>query len=214
MHPSNLPPSVRPRHRKKRRKSFLLNAIGFMFAAGVTGVIAVSAAAGYFIWQASQELPSYENLANYEPPVMTRIHAHDGQLIAEYARERRIFVPINTVPKTVIAAFLSAEDKRFFEHGGLDWDHVIAEQSAKGVDSLWERASGISTLPRLILIDRADQIGTQRRVDPGRINHYAAGCEELFADERTNLRPQTQGSDPGDPDRAGLRERQNPRAVS
>jgi len=125
MHPSNLPPSVRPRHRKKRRKSFLLNAIGFMFAAGVTGVIAVSAAAGYFIWQASQELPSYENLANYEPPVMTRIHAHDGQLIAEYARERRIFVPINTVPKTVIAAFLSAEDKRFFEHGGLDYIGIV-----------------------------------------------------------------------------------------
>ena len=51
---------------------------------------------------------------------MTRIHAHDGSLIAEYARERRIFVPINTIPKRVIAAFLSAEDKRFYEHGGLD----------------------------------------------------------------------------------------------
>ena len=52
---------------------------------------------------------------------MTRIHAHDGSLMAEYARERRIFVPINVIPKLVIAAFLSAEDKRFYEHGGLDF---------------------------------------------------------------------------------------------
>jgi penicillin-binding protein 1A len=55
---------------------------------------------------------------------MTRIHAHDGSLMAEYARERRIFVPINVIPKLVIAAFLSAEDKRFFEHGGLDFTGI------------------------------------------------------------------------------------------
>ena len=60
----------------------------------------------------------YDSLANYEPPVMTRIHAHDGSLMAEYARERRIFVPINVPPKQVIAAFLSAEDRRFYDHGG------------------------------------------------------------------------------------------------
>ena len=52
---------------------------------------------------------------------MTRIHANDGSLIAEYARERRIFVPINTVPKIVIGAFLSAEDKNFYKHNGLDF---------------------------------------------------------------------------------------------
>ena len=51
------------------------------------------------LWKTSQDLPDYESLAKYEPPVMTRIHAHDGTLIAEYARERRIFVPINTIPK-------------------------------------------------------------------------------------------------------------------
>ena len=72
----------------------------------------------------SQDLPDYESLAKYEPPVMTRIHAHNGALIAEYARERRIFVPINTIPKRVIAAFLSAEDSRFYEHGGVDFQGV------------------------------------------------------------------------------------------
>ena len=65
---------------------------------------------------------------------MTRIHAHDGSLMAEYARERRIFVPINVIPKLVIAAFLSAEDKRFYEHGGLDFTGIgraVVQQSAQ-----------------------------------------------------------------------------------
>jgi penicillin-binding protein 1A len=79
---------------------------------------------GFFVWKASRDLPDYDSLAKYEPPVMTRIHAHDGSLMAEYARERRIFVPINVVPKLVIAAFLSAEDKRFYEHGGLDFTGI------------------------------------------------------------------------------------------
>ena len=76
------------------------------------------------MWQASRDLPDYERLAKYEPPVMTRIHANDGTLMAEYARERRIFVPINVIPKMVIQAFLAAEDRRFYEHGGLDFTGI------------------------------------------------------------------------------------------
>ena len=86
--------------------------------------VAASGVVGFFVWKASRDLPDYDSLAKYEPPVMTRIHAHDGSLMAEYARERRIFVPINVVPKLVIAAFLSAEDKRFYEHGGLDFTGI------------------------------------------------------------------------------------------
>lgn len=120
MQPQYPPPQKRRRPRK-RRKSALLGILGFLFTSGVFVFVAGSSVAGYFIWKASQDLPSYEKLETYEPPVMTRIHANDGALIAEYARERRIFVPINTVPKNVIGAFLSAEDRRFFEHGGLDY---------------------------------------------------------------------------------------------
>ncbi len=98
----------------------LLSFLGFSFAATVAVIIAGSAVAGYFIWQASNDLPGYDSLAKYEPPVMTRIHAANGALIAEYARERRVFVPINAIPKRMIQAFLSAEDRRFYEHGGLD----------------------------------------------------------------------------------------------
>jgi len=97
IYPSELPP---PRKRK-RRKSFLLSFLGFGFAAAGVVFICASAAAGYLLWKTSQDLPDYESLAKYEPPVMTRIHAHDGSLIAEYARERRIFVPINTIPKMI-----------------------------------------------------------------------------------------------------------------
>jgi penicillin-binding protein 1A len=115
-----LPPPAAPKKKRKRR-SWLLGLLGFGFASAVVMFLAAAAVAGFFFWKASRDLPDYESLAKYEPPVMTRIHAHDGSLMAEYARERRIFVPINVVPKLVIAAFLSAEDKRFYEHGGLDF---------------------------------------------------------------------------------------------
>ncbi len=98
----------------------LLSFLGWTFASGVLLFVIGSAAVGFMIYRASHDLPDYESLAKYEPPVMTRIHAHDGALIAEYARERRIFIPINTIPKLMIAAFLSAEDRRFYEHGGID----------------------------------------------------------------------------------------------
>src|SRR5436190_2829145 len=118
-----LPPPVLPR-RRRRRRSWLLGLLGFGFASGVVMFVAVAGVVGFFVWKASRDLPDYESLAKYEPPVMTRIHAHDGSLMAEYARERRIFVPINVVPKLVIAAYLSAEDKRFYEHGGLDFTGI------------------------------------------------------------------------------------------
>jgi penicillin-binding protein 1A len=98
-----------------------LSLLTFAFAAGVLLFLVATTAVGYVVWQASRDLPDYERLAKYEPPVMTRIHANDGALMAEYARERRIFVPINVVPKMVIQAFLAAEDRRFYEHGGFDF---------------------------------------------------------------------------------------------
>src|SRR5690349_18741192 len=122
IYPPPQPPP--PQRRRKRRKSLLLSILGFTFAAGVVVFLVASAGAGYLLWKMSQDLPDYESLSKYEPPVMTRIHAHNGALIAEYARERRIFVPINTIPKRVIAAFLSAEDSRFYEHGGVDFQGV------------------------------------------------------------------------------------------
>jgi penicillin-binding protein 1A len=117
-------PDQPPPPRRRRRKSLLLSFLGFGFAAAVVVFLVGSAAAGFVLWKFSRDLPDYESLSKYEPPVMTRIHANNGALIAEYARERRIFVPINTIPKRVIAAFLSAEDSRFYEHGGVDFQGI------------------------------------------------------------------------------------------
>ncbi|HEX2841897.1 penicillin-binding protein 1A [Hyphomicrobium sp.] len=148
--PTLPPPQREPRRKSRRRKSFLLSFLGWSFGAFVVLFLVGSAGAGYVLWQASQDLPDYESLARYEPPVMTRIHAHDGSLIAEYARERRIFVPINTIPKRVVAAFLSAEDRRFYEHGGLDLQGIaravfkMIETKIQGGDRRTEGASTIT----------------------------------------------------------------------
>ena len=127
--------------------------LGFGFGALVVGFLAASAAAGFLLWKVSKDLPGYESLAKYEPPVMTRIHAQDGALISEYARERRIFVPINTIPKRVIAAFLSAEDRRFYEHGGVDFQG-IARAVFKAAESKFEgrarRTEGASTITQQV----------------------------------------------------------------
>ncbi|MEZ5818578.1 MAG: penicillin-binding protein 1A [Hyphomicrobiaceae bacterium] len=117
-------PPPAPRRPRRRRRSRLLSLLGFAFASMVVLFVLGAAAAGFLLWQASRDLPASDKLASYEPPVMTRIHAHDGALIAEYARERRIFVPINTVPQKLIHAFLSAEDRRFYEHIGLDFTGI------------------------------------------------------------------------------------------
>mgnify|MGYP001819818296 FL=1 len=111
--------------RKKKRGGFFLRFLGFVAAACMILSIAVAGAVAFVLWKVSQELPDYENLARYEPPVMTRIHANDGRLIAEYSRQRRIYVPISAVPKLVIDAYLSAEDKNFYQHGGLDMQGIV-----------------------------------------------------------------------------------------
>jgi len=104
---------------------FVLRFFGFLFSIGAMLFVIGAAALGYFYWQYSKDLPDHAALANYEPPVMTRVHAVDGSLLAEYARERRLYLPIQAVPKQVIAAFLSAEDKNFYRHSGIDPEGVV-----------------------------------------------------------------------------------------
>ncbi|RJF81986.1 penicillin-binding protein 1A [Azospirillum cavernae] len=73
----------------------------------------------------NQDLPDYTKLANYQPPVTTRVHAGDGRLLAEFASERRVFVPMDAMPRRVVNAFMSAEDKNFYEHKGVDPTGVL-----------------------------------------------------------------------------------------
>jgi penicillin-binding protein 1A len=102
----------------------MLRFFGLLFAAGtIIFIVAVAGAAG-LLWHYSKSLPDYSQLQDYEPAVMTRVHASDGSLLAEYARERRLYIPIQAVPKLVTNAFVAAEDKNFYEHGGIDFSGI------------------------------------------------------------------------------------------
>lgn len=96
----------------------LFGAAAVLFIAGVLSVT-------YLLWRMSDDLPDYDHLADYAPPIMTRMHAGDGQLIAEYAKERRMFVPIEAIPERVTYSFMAAEDKNFYEHQGLYFKGIL-----------------------------------------------------------------------------------------
>src|SRR5215472_2120309 len=98
----------------------MVKLIRFLFVCTVVLAIAACGFVGVTIWHFGRELPDYQQLAHYQPPITTRVHAGDGRLLAEYAAERRVFVPIQAIPKRLVTAFLSAEDKNFFSHHGID----------------------------------------------------------------------------------------------
>ncbi|MBI2585050.1 MAG: penicillin-binding protein 1A, partial [Rhodospirillales bacterium] len=93
------------------------------------------------------DLPEYRQLANYEPPVMTRVYGGDGRLLAEYAVEKRVFVPIKAMPRRVVEVFLAAEDKNFYTHPGVDLLSVVraALTNVKNLGSS-KRPVGASTI--------------------------------------------------------------------
>src|SRR5246500_5442682 len=102
----------------------LFRFFGFLFALGtLVFIVGVGAVAG-LLYHFSKDLPDYSQLQDYEPPVMTRVHAADGELLAEYAKQRRLYLPIQAVPKLVINAFISAEDKNFYDHPGIDFSGI------------------------------------------------------------------------------------------
>ena len=86
----------------------------------VLGGLTAAGGGLWVFWHYGRDLPDYSQLADYEPPVMTRVHAGDGQLLAEYATENRVFVPIRAMPRLIINAVLSAEDQNFYIHPGID----------------------------------------------------------------------------------------------
>ncbi len=98
----------------------MVKLLRFLFVCAVILAIAGCGLVGITIWYFGRDLPDYQQLAHYQPPIMTRVQAGDGRLLAEYAAERRIFVPIQAIPKQVIDAFVSAEDKNFYTHHGID----------------------------------------------------------------------------------------------
>ncbi|HHN68226.1 MAG TPA: penicillin-binding protein 1A [Thermopetrobacter sp.] len=98
----------------------MLRLLGYLFSVGFVFALALAVGVGYVIWETSRTLPDTKALENYQPKVVTRVHAADGSLLAEYAHQRRLFVPIDAIPKKLIEAVISAEDKNFYHHIGID----------------------------------------------------------------------------------------------
>ncbi|MEQ1789662.1 MAG: penicillin-binding protein 1A [Rickettsiales bacterium] len=103
----------------------IIGLFGWLFSIGFTLSI-IGAAVGVLMFNHySQDLPDHSQLAKYDPETLTRLYAANGKLLAEYATEKRVFVPISAIPKSVINAFLSAEDKNFYTHTGVDFTGLV-----------------------------------------------------------------------------------------
>lgn len=104
--------------------SFITAVFGWIFAIFCSGAIIASIGAFLVFQHYTKDLPDYTQLANYDPPTLTRLYANNGKLMAEYAVEKRVYVPLSAIPKRVTQAFLSAEDKNFYTHTGIDYQGI------------------------------------------------------------------------------------------
>ena len=103
----------------------ILKFIKFLIILSIFGAFTISGFALYALWKYSPELPSYDELKNYNPNLSSRVFTSDGILLDKYFIEERIFVPIDRIPNNLINAFISAEDKNFFSHRGIDSFAII-----------------------------------------------------------------------------------------
>ena len=103
---------------------FIARFFGLIFATFAIVFVVAAVGAGAVIFKYEQDLPDYTQLKNYEPPVMTRVHAGDGSVLAEYSHERRLYLPSSAIPALVKEAFISAEDKNFYTHNGVDLEGI------------------------------------------------------------------------------------------
>ncbi len=103
------------------------------------------------LWYFSIGLPDYKKLSNYQPPISSRVYSEDSKLIAEYALEKRLFIPYESIPEKVVNAFLSAEDKNFFSHPGIDAKGIVRAfiKNIKNI-SQNKRLEGASTITQQV----------------------------------------------------------------
>jgi len=136
--------------RTRRKRILIWSAAGIGITA-LVGLIVAAAGILFVLLTYGRDLPDYRQLANYEPPVLTRIYAGDGSVLREYAREKRLFIPIEAVPKQVIHAFLSAEDKNFYHHPGVDFAGV-ARAAISNIGNIVSgaRLEGASTITQQV----------------------------------------------------------------
>ena len=100
--------------------SFVSSSIKLLIKFMIISLLIITILIFYLLWKFSPDLPSYSDLKNYKPSLTTRVFTSDGMLLDEYFLEERLFVPIEKIPVNLINAFISAEDKNFYNHFGFD----------------------------------------------------------------------------------------------
>ncbi|WP_299661092.1 penicillin-binding protein 1A [uncultured Ruegeria sp.] len=129
---------------------FILSFFGAIFSLVTLGIFMAALVVGAIFWMYGRDLPSHESLAQYKPPTISRIYSGEGQLIDEFAQERRLFTPSEEIPDLVKQAFISAEDKNFYTHQGYDPRGIVAA-GVEAVRSKGETVRGASTITQQVM---------------------------------------------------------------
>jgi penicillin-binding protein 1A len=129
---------------------FILSFLGGIFTTVTMSIGMVALSIGAIFWMYGRDLPSHESLAQYTPPTISRIYSGQGRLIDEFAKERRLFAPADTIPALIKQAFISAEDKNFYTHEGYDLRGI----GAAAIDAVRSRGAdvrGASTITQQVM---------------------------------------------------------------
>ncbi len=129
---------------------FIIGFFGAVFSAVTLAIIAIAVAIGGILFVYSHDLPGHDALANYTPPTISRIYSREGMIVDEFAAERRLFVSSDEIPDLVAQAFISAEDRNFYEHGGYD-PRAIAAALVEAVRSRGRDVRGASTITQQVM---------------------------------------------------------------
>ena len=133
-------------------KSVGLRIISIIFGLITFGIIAVAIASVSIFWYFSKDLPSYQQLSEYKPPVISRVYASNGALIGQFAKERRLFYPIENIPQKVSQAFVAAEDKNFYTHPGVDLQGIARAMLTNLMNvGSGRRMQGASTITQQVM---------------------------------------------------------------
>ncbi|MEQ6204195.1 PBP1A family penicillin-binding protein [Sulfitobacter sp. HNIBRBA2951] len=128
----------------------ILSFFGGIFTTLTMSIGMVALTIGAIFWMYGRDLPSHESLASYTPPTISRIYSGQGRLIDEFAKERRLFAPADTIPPLIKQAFISAEDKNFYEHDGYDL-RGIGAAAVDAVRSRGKDVRGASTITQQVM---------------------------------------------------------------
>ena len=163
---------------------WLVKAMAWLGVTAAVWLVVAGAGVAYIVHRYAADLPDFARLADYQPPTVTRIHAADGRLLAEYAHEKRVFVPVDAIPAMVKQAFISAEDKNFYSHFGVDPVGIVraAVDNLKALGT-GQRPQGASTITQQVAKNflLTNEVSLERKIKEAIL---ALRIEQAFTKDR------------------------------